>query len=977
MYIQNTYIYIFEVNSRIFIIMRRSSKLPTTSSSSSRTSSSSSSSSTRRTTRTTSASASSLPKTSAAKRTGLRVPRVSLRSSAKKIIRKTSSLRAIKQRSSNSKSSKDKSAKSAKSITGRKSLRNNNNNNSNNSNNNKNNSNKSNNRLTNNKPSKLRLSSTNNSNKNQKQNGDGSNVSSSLLSPTSNSSSPKNLSPKLVNARDNALTQIQELQRSLRQKEEEEAVLKIKNGTKIVGDGEDVDEEEPQEQEQHRPISNAPVVVIDDFMIEESDDNVNEKKNNNNHDNNNKNNNNNTKAIDEDFIRKTLLDPELKLSNTIHKTPRALITALTSRVKLLEATNNNNKTLKTNLNQAFESTLPNNNNNNNSNNDVNNDNNNETINFLKSQMKDFELALEEKKKQVNALMKVQENNQNMVTSERNINHEKEIELFNLRAQVSELRVELRTAKKETDHIKRISDKTIEETEKRTRESILKSTESHAKLVDRTLKKHEEKHDELELMKLKYKTEIASLNAELKTAQDIAKESTTTLRRHLDLALTADEELRETHAEAKTLREQVRQLDEKLSEAERIKRKVESEAMVTVAELAALREEVVINRKKHIDKMLGNVKLENSSMKQQFIDLQHEKDAIEEREMRLQDHCEAVQEELNNYKGRISRLESKYTLLHKDYKHSLAENRRIKKEMKDSKKAFPNSGTGINRSSAFLKNMKFAESATSLNRGLYSFPSASSTADEKLDNFSERGDIEVNSAKDISILSKQQNGNTDFNARAAAVAGKKNYNAAQKAAELINYPKISSKKNRHGTTKPVQAWRPGGNAKPPRKIKSNKSVLSPPQFDKDAYYNSNSSQSGNSNGRYKLPVQKPWEPKRVVRRNILKSNNNKSIPNGQKSMKSPKQKTPVVAVSLDDSTDDGGKFAAVDIVDINVAWDGDNAIDDADGSDKEIINKHAKIASIDFKEKNVHRSKLDELAQVLETLRSSPTSPNTI
>ena len=103
------------------------------------------------------------------------------------------------------------------------------------------------------------------------------------------------------------------------------------------------------------------------------------KKNNNNHDNNNKNNNNNnnnnnnTKAIDEDFIRKTLLDPELKLSNTIHKTPRALITALTSRVKLLEATNNNNKTLKTNLNQAFESTLPNNNNNN------NNSNNNDVI----------------------------------------------------------------------------------------------------------------------------------------------------------------------------------------------------------------------------------------------------------------------------------------------------------------------------------------------------------------------------------------------------------------------------------------------------------------------------------------------------------------------------------------------------------------------------------------------------------------------
>ena len=46
---------------------------------------------------------------------------------------------------------------------------------------------------------------------------------------------------------------------------------------------------------------------------------------------------------------------------------------------------------------------------------------------------------------------------------------------------------------------------------------------------------------------------------------MAKESTTTLRRHLDLALTADEELREAHAEAKNLREQVRQLDEKLSD----------------------------------------------------------------------------------------------------------------------------------------------------------------------------------------------------------------------------------------------------------------------------------------------------------------------------------------------------------------------------------------------------------------------------
>ena len=36
-------------------------------------------------------------------------------------------------------------------------------------------------------------------------------------------------------------------------------------------------------------------------------------------------------TIDEDFITKTLLDLDLKLSSKISATPRALITALTSR----------------------------------------------------------------------------------------------------------------------------------------------------------------------------------------------------------------------------------------------------------------------------------------------------------------------------------------------------------------------------------------------------------------------------------------------------------------------------------------------------------------------------------------------------------------------------------------------------------------------------------------------------------------------
>ena len=56
-------------------------------------------------------------------------------------------------------------------------------------------------------------------------------------------------------------------------------------------------------------------------------------------------------TIDEDFITKTLLDPDLKLSSTISKTPRALITALTSRLKSLEANTNS----RVDLSEAFAS----------------------------------------------------------------------------------------------------------------------------------------------------------------------------------------------------------------------------------------------------------------------------------------------------------------------------------------------------------------------------------------------------------------------------------------------------------------------------------------------------------------------------------------------------------------------------------------------------------------------------------------------
>ena len=361
--------------------------------------------------------------------------------------------------------------------------------------------------------------------------------------------------------------------------------------------------------------------------------------------------------------------------------------------------------------------------------------------------------------------------------------------------------------------------------------------------------------------------------------------------------------------------------------------------------------------KHIDKMLGSVKLENSSMKKQFTDLQLEKDTIEEREMRLQDHCEAMQEELRSYRRQIAQLKTKNELLHRNYKNILGENRRMKNALKDAKKLYPGIGNGNKHDAAFFKNITLTTkmAKVSLNRGLYSNPSKA--ADKKLQKNVGQNDLELETAKDVSIMSKQENGFNSF--KPVKKLMKKHYNAAQNAAALINYPKISSKRTGFAT-KAIQAWRPGGNAKP-RKSKSDKSPLSPPQFDKDAYYNSNSTIVGNSNG-YHQGIRKPWEPKRT-----------KQMASGVNNAVSPKQHTPVVAVSLDDSNDNGGQFAAVDIAEINVAWDGGSK-DDIEVQDK-TITRNKKYQSLDLKEDNVHRSKLDELAQVLETLRSSPTHPS--
>ena len=339
----------------------------------------------------------------------------------------------------------------------------------------------------------------------------------------------------------------------------------------------------------------------------------------------------------------------------------------------------------------------------------------ETIKYLTSQLHDAKDALEQRKQQIDKLTQEQENNQSMVESQKNINHKKDIELFNLRAEVSELRVQLRAAKRESENATLDAKKLVEETEKRSQDSILKSAKTHKMLVDRTLKKHEEKHDELEQLKIKHKVEIESLKSELNTTQQLAKESSSTLRRHLDIALSTDEELRATHAEAKALKEEVLQLQDRLSVAEKHRRKAESEVMVALAELAALREDTVLNREKHIEKMLANIKVENSSLKQKWDELQNEKDIVEEREMRLQDHCESLQEEIVGYKERLANLEIDLEALRNSRKKLLLENRRLKNENKTSKDIRKDE-YGI------LSNLKhLSNRGISLDRGLYSFP----------------------------------------------------------------------------------------------------------------------------------------------------------------------------------------------------------------------------------------------------------------
>ena len=84
-------------------------------------------------------------------------------------------------------------------------------------------------------------------------------------------------------------------------------------------------------------------------------------------------------------------------------------------------------------------------------------------------------------------------------------------------------------------------------------------------------------------------------------------------------------------------------------------------------------------------------------------------------MRLQDHCESLQEEIAGYKERLTNLEIDLEALRNSRKKLLLENRRLKNENKTSKDIRKDE-YGI------LSNLKhLSNRGISLDRGLYSIP----------------------------------------------------------------------------------------------------------------------------------------------------------------------------------------------------------------------------------------------------------------
>ena len=554
------------------------------------------------------------------------------------------------------------------------------------------------------------------------------------------------LSPVLLDARSTALSALDELQKSLREKNEEGAVRTMNQEASGTSEA-DV-------------LPTAPVATLPPPPPPPPSDNIDEPV---------------IQTVEEEqhasvFIDEaTLDDPDLQLHfrADVSTSPRAIITALTRRVKVLAALTAQTPTKATANDDADSS---------HSSTQLSID----TRKRMETQLEDLRWQLENEQLKVEKLKALEEEAQKTFALERMSKQKCEVELFNLRAEVSELRVTVREHKDEITRVRAHAEQQAENARKRAEKDVGSITKTHAELVDQTVKRHDEVREELERVRSRTGKEKEELVAELNSLRAVAEESSFTLKRHLEISIKHDEELRRVNAELKTCKERLEASEKNVFRKSSELRQAESKAMMATSEVAALREEVVRTRDLHMKEVTGAIQSENNALKAKVDDVSNEKDAIEEREAKLQDLCESLQGEVASYRHRALRAEDQAKLLSDRVKALMADKARMSKSLKQQQKF----------SAPWL--VSGAADGILLKRGLY------------------------------------YDGKESMQVKSPSKSNAKKKSPAQKAAELIKYPKVTVAKSLERGT-----WRGGGIAKEPRKILSK---ASPPPFDRGNYGN---------------------------------------------------------------------------------------------------------------------------------------------
>lgn len=599
-----------------------------------------------------------------------------------------------------------------------------------------------------------------------------SNVANSVLSPRSDSA----LSPKLLGARSDALSELAQLKRSLREKEDKEDEAVRQMGIEKVrssGPGSN------SSSGAALPPPPAPPPAPPSTPGHDEDN--------------------------REFYATTLrkADVTLDLDERSMRSPRAIITALTHRVKVLEA-------IPPSLPTAGSPPLFN-------------------PRRLTADLEHARASLGGERQRVKELEETVRGLNAKLFAEQRARQQVEVEMFTVREESTEVRLELKSAHQKLERVQDQARSDIEETKRQAEQMVEQTSKSHSDLAARAQEKRDEKHEELERVKSRHEREVADLTSELVKARDIAKNSSSTLKRHLDIALRNDEDLRNAHSELHGYKAQLESAHEEVHKHKSEKLQAESRAMISMSEVAAMREEVVKARKVQVAQILGPVKLENDRLKAKIEKLSLEKETVEEREASLQDHCVGMQEEISLYQHRVVKAEDHAQLLADRVKRLVADKKRLSKAVKEQKIYSTPSWVASAESSAAPLNGK-----VQLKRSLYTSYSITEL-DSKSRSSSPTGDPSVERAKRVAL----RGGSGPVSDGKVHIGQGKS--AAQKAAARIHYPKVNVSKT---SRVPSGTWRHGGAAViNPNSVNSK----SPPDFNR---------------AQYRKPAggNKPWDPK---------------------------------------------------------------------------------------------------------------------